>query len=327
MEKLNLIAIKTDDEKYYVCPEDVVSGKLAYYNYPLDYYYFDNKKGVPTFREEWICLDSFPKTITKKVSQPNINYRFELRDKTLISEKLKEFIPREEVAYYSERDAEWFWEEDMIQYSSLYKLIWDTQEDKEEEVEFDIKVILSISKISAFTKMEYASITEKDINYQLIDKIIFPSLLLHERPCAFTSYQTYQIVRQYIRQNINPNVAIITSDYDFCFEVKRKIPLAEIKKYTVDVNNPIFSNKKRKSKFVEKTSKHTEESCFDMTYSPENYRGYTPIKGFEALNQKELKNKVDKYCKDLIDFINMPLKECTKCKGTGIILTQENQCK
>jgi len=56
-----------------------------------------------------------------------------------------------------------------------------------------------------------------------------------------------------------------------------------------------------------------------MTFSPENYKRYTPIKAFSANSQQELKSKIDKYCEDVIKFINTPLKECKHCNGTGII--------
>ena len=56
-----------------------------------------------------------------------------------------------------------------------------------------------------------------------------------------------------------------------------------------------------------------------MTYSPKNYKGYPSIKGFDAENQRELKDKIDTYCRNVIEFINTPLVECPHCNGDGII--------
>jgi len=63
-----------------------------------------------------------------------------------------------------------------------------------------------------------------------------------------------------------------------------------------------------------------EAKIFEMTHAESNYKGYTPIQGFEADNEAMLKEQIDNYLADLMDKINEPLVECPYCKGRGVIL-------
>lgn len=163
---------------------------------------------------------------------------------------------------------------------------------------------------------KYTSLKNARILAQLLDRILFPSLILPQRPCRLSSQQTYNIVRQYVKNHIDPKVAVITSDYDFCFTVRKRIPLAVPHKYTVDVNK---AYKRQKPKYVDKVRDERQETIFEMTYAPKNYDNYTPIKGFQASTQAELKGMIDDYCQRLITHINTPLEECETCGGRGII--------
>lgn len=326
-DRLDIIAIKTESEEYYLSERKVMKG--SYNHSCLKHLLIDGENPSPTFENEWVSVDSEPKRITKMVKQNNINHRYELQDKTLISDKLPEFIDREVVA--TKIDYDWVWNEDMAQYRSLYKEVSDEQPDKEEEYGFDCDVILEITEMVSPVKMAYKisrthwdrdgdrTITGKDVHYQLVDQIILPNILLPQRPCSLTSQETYEIVRRHIKDNINPVLAEITSDYDFCFTVKRRIRLAEVVNYTIDVNNNIFQKRKRKPKYVKRQQSEIKKECFEMTWAPRGHDNYTPIKGFQANTQKELKEKIDDYCKELISFINVELIECPHCNGNGVV--------
>ena len=162
-------------------------------------------------------------------------------------------------------------------------------------------------------------LTNKDFKHQLIDKIMFPSILLHNTPCALTSEEVYKILRQYIKQHINYEVAEITSDYDFCFTVKKKIALSNpysTQREILKGNGRSYKNPKFKTNYI--GTRLT--TIFEMTYSPKNYSGYTPIPSIVANTEDELKEKIDKLCEDTVSLINEPLVECEYCKGYGVII-------
>ena len=329
-EKLNLVAVETEECKIYLSDHRSCGDKWN--NYELDDYLFDGIEPSKTFDQNWVCLDKPPTKITKMINQPNINHRFELTDKSLISDKIPHLLKREDVVLNGEDD--YYWKEEYAKYKSLYVEMFDKQEPIEEEYEFNLDIVIKTKKVSDPVNMSYivpktewssdgmTTITSKDVKHQLVDKMMFPSILLPQRPCKLTSTQTYKIVSQYIKDNINPQVAKITSDYDFCFTVKRRIKLAEIVKYTVDVNNGIFQKRKRKPKYVNRQQTEKEETCFSMGHSGHPYDGHESIKGFEASNQEELKEKIDNYCKELINFINAKFEECKHCKGNGVVWSE-----
>lgn len=329
-DNLEIIAINASDGRYYISEKRTLNG----YRSRLSEFMINGESPLPTFENDWYCIKSEPKQITKMIKQPNTNYRYELQDKALMSSKLPEFIDREAVAV--EDGYDWVWNDDMSQYRSLYKEIFDTQPDREEVYNFEMEVILNVTEILNPVKMSYkvpktqytndgfTEINEKHVVYQLADMVILPGIVLPQRPCSLTSRQTYKIVRQHIKDHIDPKLATITSDYDFCFAVSRRVKLAQIVHYTVNVNQ---GSKRRRPKLVKKQRSERLESCFEMTYSPENYKGYSSIKSFEADTQEQLKKNIDEYCEGLIKFINSPLVECTHCNGDGLIIPKDFPCR
>ena len=51
------------------------------------------------------------------------------------------------------------------------------------------------------------------------------------RRCRLTSQESFDIIRWYIKRNIDPKAAEMTSDYDFCLTVKKLIPLESPKEF------------------------------------------------------------------------------------------------
>jgi hypothetical protein len=210
---------------------------------------------------------------------------------------------------------------------SLYSYKEDKQEPILEDIEVDFNIILEIEnfelppiinykaiKKNGFNDEEF-NITNHNIKHQIFDKIIFPEVMLFTRPCSISSYDLYGIVRQYIKDNIDTKVAKVTSDYTFCFTVKRIIPLYEPENITYQ--NIFAKSKKDRNKinFVKKQFKEVE--IFEMTNDKENYKGYTVIQPIFANSENELKIKIDEFLEHLIILINKPLKICEYCRGNG----------
>ena len=147
--------------------------------------------------------------------------------------------------------------------------------------------------------------------------MIFPEILLSERPCKFTSKQMYDITRQYIIEHIDNSVAQITSNYDFCFEVKKLIPLIEPE--TITYQHIFARTKRERNKIHTRVKKYNEKTIFEMTNEQEHYKGYTVIPEMCANSEAELKEKVDTWLESLIEIINKPLCQCPHCQGTGYL--------
>jgi hypothetical protein len=321
-----IIAIKCKNN-YYVSLEDTKSSYNRYSSEEISAYLFDGKTPNKTFHKDWLLISGYPKKTTKMVRQPDINHRYELIDKSMANEKLPLVFSRDDVAYYSKENYCWIFKQEYQHLQSLYSPVADSQPDKEELSEYQIEVVLEANDILASPLFDYEvyksrwthegtrSMGADEIHHSLVDQIVYPSIILPSLPCKLTSKQVYDIVRLYVKQHMNYDVAEITSDYEFCFTVQKKIPLSEVEEFTVNLN--LFSG--RKPKYQKRFRRERKAVCFEMTYAPECYKGYTPISELVGDNEQDLKSKLDDYCRELITFINEPVRDCQHCKGLGVI--------
>lgn len=187
------------------------------------------------------------------------------------------------------------------------------EEERFDPLEDEVKIIKEDPDWNFYPNERWNTILHKPLDW-----ISTPKVLLQEKECSLTKKETFDIIRDYVKVNIDPNYAQITSDYDFCFTVKKKIELYENEKYTVDINNNIFSKRKRKAKYVTKYRTHRFVDVFEC--APKPYQDYTVVKPFQGKNYKDLENNIRVYLEDLIKKINEPVKDCKCCKGRGVII-------
>ena len=279
---------------------------------------FNGKQPVSTYYPNWYYIEEYPTLIQIEKEGDVVNRRYEIEEKSLVSDKLPEIIPYEEKDNYGQSVIE-----------SLYSFKYDRQPNYLEEYPCEIQVVCEIDNYTFPPQIEYSGIRKwnysdipykiknADVQHQMLDKMIFPAVLLHESPCKFTSKQMYDITRQYILEHIDNSVAKITSNYDLCFTVRKLIPLIEPE--TISYQNIFSRTKRERNKIHTSIKKYEEKDIFEMTYSPENYKGYSPIPEMCANSESELKEKVDKWLAGLIDIINKPLCQCSQCNGTGFV--------
>ncbi len=308
---IDIRAIQTNKGYFISCVPNTPN-TYVYRNY--DNLLFDGVRPSPSFHKDWSFIFPVPKKVSRLVNQPNINHRFVLIDDSLVCTKIPLTI-RKDDAGETRKTCEgdkFFWKDELAIYQSLYVEVSDTQPDREEQLEFTFTVLFKVGDILPPPLFVYPKVSVLP-EHQELDKIIFPTVLLHETPSRLSSKASYDIVRQHVKTHIDPKVATLQSDYDFCFAVNKIIPLAE--PHTVYLTETRGSRKITTPKLISVKSL----PCFEMTYSPENYKGYTPIQGFEGRDESELKIQIDTYLTDLMAIINKPLRECPQCKGNGVI--------
>ena len=302
-----------------------ISDCYATHGYDYNYHqskikelYFNGEQPYATYKGNWYYVKEYPEKIQTLVCGQRINERYELKNQELESEKLPLIIG------YKDKDK---YDNDVI--DSLYSYKFDRASDYFKDVEYEIEEILDIENYTFPPQIEYKGIhkvnwneeTYKikncDVKHQLIDEIIYPEVMLHNRPCEFTSKQMYDITRQYILENIDNKVAKITSNYNFCFTVCKIIPLLEPE--TITYQNIFARTKRERSKVRTTIKKYEEKKIFEMTDVQERYKGYPVIPKVVANSETELKEKVDTWLAGLIEIINKPLCTCPTCSGNGYI--------
>jgi len=317
---IKIIGVKTNKE-YYISSD----------NSSLNCLIINGEIPSKTFRADWFSVNEEPRKVEKTVRQPNINHRFELIDDSPWIGKvdLPKIIPKSEVM---EENNEGYcgWKEEFKHLQSLYEEKSDKQPDKIEPVEFEYETILEIPEIKIAEDFSYtvqdrkyesegtSQLKTQRIKHQIIDQIIFPSITLPNTSSKLTSEDSYKIIREHVKNNIDGRFARITNDYRFCFTVKKIILLTQdihVNREILTATGRSYKHKKYREYFI----KSREVEIFAITYSPENYKGCKPIAGFEGKNHQDLKKNIDQYLNDLMARINEPLKDCPRCNGLGII--------
>lgn len=325
---MKIIAIKTN-EGFLI--SDNIDNK-TYFTSRLTNLFFDSIKPDKTFKHDWFKIKNKPIKIEIELIQSPINKRYELK------EEFDKGVFKKVWLYHEVFDEDGDVIDEFQNIKGLYEYKEDKQPNVLQLVDFEWEEILQIETFKEPTGFSYKAagkwnhetypnVTEKNLKYDILTQVLTPTVLLHTQPCKLTSKETYDIIRKFVKENINPKVAEITSDYDFCFTVKKKIPLAKPYSYQTDVNNNIFSSRKRKPKYETRLVNTKSVEVFEMTHNlagnnGKGYDRYTLITPFEAENQEALKEYIDTYLQHLISVINTPLCECDKCNGTGVLLNK-----
>lgn len=250
---------------------------------------------------------------------------------------LKPFYSLDEVGqYYDDNsDRKCFSNKEFAAICGMYKEAFETVSEYWYEVEIKHNILgeIVVENWQEPEKMVVRSHQEGSFNnkidsvdlsaivcYQDFERMLTPEFMLHTRPCSLTSDQVYKIVRAHVKDNINPMNAYITSDYDFCFTVKRKV-----KHKPITTRTEIKKNNGRSyatPKFKSNTETHKLVEIFEMTPASKKYSGYTVIQGWEADNLVDMQEQIKYYLDTLMHEINADVQECPHCNGVGAIVNK-----
>lgn len=293
MNPLKINAVITDSGVFI---NDTVNG---YSSSTLERFFIDGEKPKRSHVKNWFVIDEMPVSIKRQEPDSRKYKQWELIDPDMESKALPLIVEYDELSYDNS-------------IADLYTLDYEVVPGELVDIPFEVEVITEVKNFRLPPKVDY-TVKKKDrartvevvidntnFEHQLLDKLIIPEVLIHEYPCKLPSSELYQIVRQHIKENIDTRHARITSDYDFCFKVRKIVPIVGPGK--IDHNSLMDGTFYQKESLI----KEEEFDIFEMTSENERYKGYTPIKGISANNQTELKEKIDKFLDELMKFINEP---------------------
>jgi len=298
---------------------------------PLTGYLVNGKEPKETFVKNWSKVDRDVVKLQKEVPQPSINHRFELIDKSMESEKIPAVLPSEEAGEHT-MDG-FIWKPELAMYESLYERKYDKQPPLIVGVPFTYERIAEVEEIpsrpfsfpvdpetSLWAATKTTEIGEERVRYSIVERLMLPPPLLPMGPCELSREDSYRIIRAHVKRTISA-AAAITSDYDFCFTVEKRVSLPEPEEYTVDVNlgHNLFAAKgrKRKPKYETRYRKTRDVVIFEI--APKPYHEYPVVEPFKGKNREELAENIQRYLDELMEFINEPVVECSTCHGAGVL--------
>jgi hypothetical protein len=291
--KQHFIIVKTKSSGCFI------SDNLEFYKYhqgSIARFLFDGKPPEKTQLNDWFKIADVPTKVEliRAPTQKILGYKLKLGYAP--SERL---LANVDSAFISENE----------EFGMFYERITEEIPQENELIEFDLHVIAEKDKWEPVR-------TDFKLKYGLIDRLTLHPVLLPERPCELSREESYKIIREYVKANINPKVAYVSSDYDFCFGVSKTIPLNESVPYQKDVS----SYRARKPKY--ETAYQTGRKVLVYETAPKPYQSYPVCEPFWGENYEALKRNIDAFLKELIEKINEPLCDCPTCKGRGVIINK-----
>ena len=292
------------------------------YTYNGKWLYNGSSEFRTTLDSRWIIIDKPLKNLELSCTKYE-NKRYVIKDVANLTSDMKESYTLEEFTFLNEsydREVKRKYED----ISTLYKYKQDAVNKKEIQ-EFEYEVLATLDKLPSVKDFKFPvfvngrykhdgvkNITHKNVEYDLVSKIVLPAPLLSEVSCKLTVKQSYDIIRHHVLSHIDGRYAKVTSDYDFCFSVEKVIELAEPLGYF------ITEGKGKRAKRVKKYRNTRNVKLLHI--SPKEYQDYKVIKPFEGTNHEDLELNIKNYLTSLMVEINKPLVDCECCKGRGVII-------
>ena len=268
----------------------------------LEQYLYDGEKPEKTNKDAWYKLSKIPSKIQIMLRDEYVNKRYELKK----GYKPNGLMPKT-ISYDDYGRDEY---EDI---RGLYKLVYDIKPGVLTDIPFEISTI--------FKKEDMKLVENKyDAESDLLTQIEEPEILYQEHSCVVTSAKMFKIIREYVKKNIDTDAAIITTDCDSRFLVKKKILLFEPEAISYNEN----SGTRRKPKWVTKSIKTKSVEVLDIAPYGRGL-GISVPHQIVGNNYEDCNRKVDEYLKKLIKEINSKWCECPRCKGFGILEDVENE--
>lgn len=276
-------------------------------------------KTQKSYDSGWLFVPRKITDIKSIVKGERINERYELKNPEMVSDHIPLIMPKDEVMCCSCKSffCGCEWTDDYSHLRSLYKEAYELEEDTMKDEEFTWSIYGKSDK--SFSRDGF-EITREGSHYNdyrptkynivegfkytnLEDSMLYPSVLKSTLPCKLSRSSWYNVVRYHIKARIDSRYAHITSDYDFCLTVKKRV--------LENVEDIVLYGKKR-------TLQERDITIFEC--APKGYQSYTVIDEIKGDDYSDLVIKIKKYLHELMVKINTPTYKCDCCDGYGYIV-------
>lgn len=279
--------------------------------------------------DDLILFDSIDDLkITQMMPNARKLQEYRLVNPDLASDKIPLAIPASDVVSEYDEDLErTTWQGQYSGLESLYAPHFVDSGESLKEVEYTVveKGVWTIEELftdkpvvrwqSSFDNKVGDVPLNSVVHFDDFAALMMPDFILSNTPCILPAKNLYKIIRAYVQENLDRSRSVITSDYDFCFTVQRKVGIKPIVTRTETKTKKGYSY--QTPRFTTKTTTVKQVDLFEMTGS--NHAGYTQLSPLKAGSLKEMADIIQNYLKQLIEELNAEVAECECCKGAGII--------
>lgn len=284
----------------------------------LSRYYFDKEAPKRSHDSNWLVVPSDFKIVSTKTPGRVESYTYELKNHKLATELVPLEIQGDKSGKVILPNPKIKWEEIKTLYQSYPK----KGEDKHTPIEFELEIIGKIPKDSFTTTFMFTGIGSfsraKTINSTFIQhhplsKLAVNKFLLPTQKCNLSATESMSIIAAHLRRHIDYRINHISYASVSQISISKKIlkPDFDLEKVEIipkDLNNntlrtSISSGLAYPSKQVLAYQLNVKDLVGDNVFKGETHA--------------DLENNIRKYLKDLIEYLNTPIKHCTHCSGNG----------
>jgi len=295
---MKLIAIKKDG-KYYCRSADKYPGEIP----SAEKLRFDVPRMI-SFNPKWIVFGSMPQSAEERILGTTKIIEYQLKDEYVANDKMLSVLPAGSfdcIEYDDDFRCIEYKNQDI---QGLYNPIENQTPDTWKPLELEIDVIDEDCEPLINQKYKY------DVQFPYY--IENHEVVRHKYPCSISGDKLFQLIRTAVK-SILPEHCYISSDYDFHFVVKTRMPVVHDETYRADVSS--FSA--RKTKLVDKPLRNLDATIIELETRKQNKPNKYTLLDVTAENYAELEKKVDEIIIEYIDKTKWKPTVCPHCKGLG----------
>ena len=291
---MELIAIKKDGI-YYCRENDKYPHEI-----PNDINLKFNTLRLKSFDQKWAVFKTLPTSAETRTPGKVIITEYRLKDSYTATIKTPLILPPIAFECIDYETSEFENQEIRGLYNAIEKQIPDTWE----TIPLEIDIIDEDCEPLINPKYEFHTTFPYYIeNHEVVR---------HKYPCYIPGKDVFQLIRTAVKEKL-PKQCIISSDYDFHFVVRTKIPVIHEETHKVDISKMVS----KKPKMVIKPLRDIYTTIIDI--QPENKYNSTLIPDIHANNYKHLESNVDYIIQTYLNKLSWKPTVCPHCKGYGWI--------
>ncbi len=296
---LSLLGIVTKENGVFITDAQNASS----YNSTVRAFLYDGVDATPSRVEGWFHLSKTPEVVEKVVRATSKVTGWKLKAGFAASERLPATL-----APFGR------WDETPYEgVCECYEAVTEVVPERRERVEVKLHIIAERDGAWAPIKADFPLNPE----YGLLDRLtIIHPVLLPERPCRLSVSDSFKIIFDHVKANLNPKVATMSGYENLgCFSVDKLIPCDPVP-YTTQVG----TKRRPRTETRYQTSRSFQVFETARPYSGSApYSGHTLCEPFIGTSYEDLQANIKSFLDELMAKLNEPVKDCPHCKGRGVI--------
>lgn len=245
-------------------------------------YLINRKELKPSFKPGWYHCEGDPKSVQKVDIITNDVY--ELIDEGYVSERLKKVLSQQEYNELGPADQ------------LFYDVVSEELERVITNVEFKARIVAEYDSVGIRFDGTTIGIQGEKIEHDFAGTVLNPDIAQHKIPCRIAAQNLFNIIKTYVKDNIDQKKSLVVSDYvnsfTVCKRIKQTVTKVDVDIFCEPLTNTVIEHE-------------TTVNIFAMQpFASSNKFNYPILRDLVADNEEELQANLKKILDDIMAVIN-----------------------